>query len=167
MVLGCALSVACERTPRDMTSDSLPPLPSADQAGRVSRWCLPHSYDGLERSRVGVASGRTFFQDGNSERQGSARFPGFNVHASAKLTHAFAHSWHANSRAAGLDSCQPLGRNSLAPVKHFQHQLSFLTRDANLCFLALRMPVDVGQALLNESKYHQFDVAWKPTQTLA
>src|SRR6185503_7547429 len=97
----------------------------------------------------------------------SARVPRFNLHASAKLAHSLPHPRHANPRATRLDLGQPLGRDSLAPVAHFQQQLSGLTRNANLGFLALRMPVDIGQALLDESKDHEFDVAWEPAHVLA
>src|SRR5690348_5628693 len=89
---------------------------------------------------------------------------GLKSHFAARLVHALSHSPNPDADFLGVNHCQSFWRYSLTVILNLGINLIGLAGNADGRRLASRMPVDVCQALLHETKDGEFHLRGKPSE---
>jgi hypothetical protein len=93
---------------------------------------------------------------------------GTDFEAAAQLAHPFPHPSHAYSdRAARLHLVTHLGRYSFAMIHYFQPHVAVQPGDLNCGRGAARVPMNIYQAFLHDSKNGCFHLSREPSEILA
>src|SRR5262245_29714111 len=124
--------------------------PSVCGNSSAARLCLPRSF--CERFRD---DGFLPFDQWNFHKNyGTGRFARFNAQDSAQFADTLAHSAQTNthSRTAIAERSNLVEWNSFAKIPHAKRNRMGVVENIDFYLLALRMPMNVGQAFLKNTE---------------